>query len=62
MRKLDEIAKRGDGLLPELRSFYERLAKNPCSELLIRKDGMMQSGPDKDREIGSNRRRDDRQS
>ncbi|MGY8664538.1 hypothetical protein Q3C01_19600 [Bradyrhizobium sp. UFLA05-109] len=50
MRKLDDIAKRGEGLRPELRSFYERLAKEPDAELLIRKDGMIQSGPDPDKE------------
>ena len=46
MRKLHEIAKCGDGLRPELRSFYERLVKDPYAELFIRGDGLTQSGPD----------------
>jgi hypothetical protein len=59
MRKLDEIAKCGEGLRPELKSFYERLAKDPYSELVVRKDGMIQSGPDPDEEIAPPKRRDD---
>jgi hypothetical protein len=50
MRKLHDIAKCGEGLRPELRSFYERLAKDPYAELFIRGDGMTQSGPDPQRE------------
>jgi hypothetical protein len=50
MRKLHEIAKPGEGLRPELRSLYERLAKDPHSEQFVRSDGMVQSGPDPDRE------------
>jgi hypothetical protein len=48
MRKLHEIAKPGEGLRPELRLFYERLAKDLWSEQFIRNDGMVQSGPDPD--------------
>ena len=50
MYKLHEIAKSGEGLRPELRALYERLAKDRYSEQFIRKDGMVQSGPDPGRE------------
>jgi hypothetical protein len=46
MFKLDELAKDGDGLRPELRSLYERLAKDPHAAQFFRADGMLQSGPD----------------
>jgi hypothetical protein len=36
----------GDGLRPELQSLFERLAVDPHSELFVRPDGMVQSGPD----------------
>jgi hypothetical protein len=36
----------GDGLQPELQSLFERLAVDPHSELFVRPDGMVQSGPD----------------
>jgi hypothetical protein len=39
-------ALRGDGLRPELRALFERLAIDPHAELFVRPDGMMQSGPD----------------
>jgi hypothetical protein len=39
-------ATRGNGLRPELRAFFERLAAAPRSELTLRNDGMIQSGPD----------------
>src|SRR5260221_6822615 len=39
-------APRGDGLRPELRALFERVAAAPCSELTVRNDGMIQSGPD----------------
>jgi hypothetical protein len=48
MRKVDEIAKPGDGLLPELRLLYEQLAKDLWSQQFVRNDGMVQSGPDPD--------------
>jgi hypothetical protein len=36
----------GDGLRPELKALFERLAVDPHSELFVRRDGMIQSGPD----------------
>ena len=36
----------GDGLRPELRVLFERLAINPHSGLRILQDGMIQAGPD----------------
>jgi hypothetical protein len=35
-----------DGLRPELKALFERLAINPHSELFVRSDGMTQAGPD----------------
>ena len=50
MRKFHSIAALcGDGLRPELRALFERLAVNPNSELFIRADGMTQSGPEPSR-------------
>jgi hypothetical protein len=47
MHKLHSIAAlRGDGLQPELRLLFERLAIDPHSGLHIRHDGMLQAGPD----------------
>ena len=46
MRKFHSIAAlRGDGLRPELRELFDRLAIDPDSELFVRPDGMVQSGP-----------------
>jgi hypothetical protein len=46
-RKFHSIAALcGDGLRPELRALFERLAVDPHSELFVRGDGMVQSGPD----------------
>jgi hypothetical protein len=39
-------AARGDGLRPELHARFERGAAAPRSELTVRNDGMVQSGPD----------------
>jgi hypothetical protein len=39
-------ALRGDRLRPELQALLERLAVDPHSELFVRNDGMLQSGPD----------------
>jgi hypothetical protein len=51
MRKLHEIAAPfGEGLQPELKALFERLAKDPYAELFVRKDGMLQSGPDPKKE------------
>jgi hypothetical protein len=36
---------RGDGLRPELRALFERTAAALRSELTVRDDGMIQSGP-----------------
>jgi hypothetical protein len=37
---------RGEGLHPELRLLFERAATSPVSDLVIRHDGLLQSGPD----------------
>jgi hypothetical protein len=39
-------AARGEGLHPELRLLFERAATSPVSDLVIRHDGLLQSGPD----------------
>jgi hypothetical protein len=39
-------ATRGEGLHPELRALFERVAAAPHSQLTARDDGMIQSGPD----------------
>ena len=47
MRKFHSIAALcGDGLRPELQALFDRLAVDPHSELFVREDGMVQSGPD----------------
>jgi hypothetical protein len=47
MRKFHSIAALcGDGLRPELQELFGRLAVDPHSELFVRSDGMVQSGPD----------------
>ena len=47
MRKFHSIAALcGDGLRPELRELFDRLAIDPHTELFVRRDGMLQSGPD----------------
>ncbi|MGY4476520.1 hypothetical protein [Bradyrhizobium sp. USDA 3364] len=47
MRNFDAIAAlRGEGLHPELRALLDRAAIAPRSELVVRSDGMLQSGPD----------------
>ena len=47
MRRFHSIAALcGDGLRPELQALFERLAVDPRSELFVRDDGMVQSGPD----------------
>ena len=46
-RKFHSIAALcGDGLRPELQALFERLTVDPHSELLVKGDGMVQSGPD----------------
>src|SRR5437868_3203603 len=39
-------AARGEGLRPELRLLFERAATSPFSDVAIRRDGLLQSGPD----------------
>jgi hypothetical protein len=47
MHKFHSIAALcGDGLRPELRALFERLAIDPHSGLRIRRYGMTQAGPD----------------
>ena len=47
MRKFHSVAALcGDGLGPELQELFDRLAVDPNSELFVRHDGMLQSGPD----------------
>jgi hypothetical protein len=36
----------GEGLRPELRELFDRIAIDPHTELFVRPDGMTQSGPD----------------
>jgi hypothetical protein len=46
-RKFHSIAALcGDGLRPELQALFERLAVDQHSELFVRSDGMVPSGPD----------------
>jgi hypothetical protein len=47
MRKFYSIAALcGEGLRPELQALFDRLAIDPHTELFVRPDGMVQSGPD----------------
>jgi hypothetical protein len=47
MRKSHSIAALcGDGLRPELRELFNRLAVDPNSELFVRHGSMLQAGPD----------------
>jgi hypothetical protein len=47
MRKFPSIAALcGDGLRPELKALFDRLTVDPDSELFVRPDGLIQSGPD----------------
>ena len=47
LRKFHSIAALcGDGLRPELQALFGRLAVDPRTELFVRDDGMVQSGPD----------------
>jgi hypothetical protein len=50
LRKFHSIAALcGDGPRPEQVALFERLAVDPHSELSVRGDGMVQSGPGSDR-------------
>ena len=42
---------RGEGLHPELRLLFERAATSPVSDVAIRHDGLLHSGPDPASEI-----------
>ena len=44
-------AARGEGLRPELRLLFERAATSPFTDVVIRHDGLLQSGPDPASEI-----------
>jgi hypothetical protein len=44
-------AARGEGLHPQLRLLFERAATSPVSDVVIRHDGLLQSGPDPAAEI-----------
>jgi hypothetical protein len=44
-------AARGEGLHPELRLLFERAATSSVSDVVIRHDGLLQSGPDPAAEI-----------
>jgi len=47
MRKFHSMAALcGDGLRLELQELFDRLAVDSHSELFVRRDGMLQSGPD----------------
>jgi hypothetical protein len=47
MRKFHSIAALcGDGLRPELQALFDQLAIDPHSELFVRRNGMIQAGPD----------------
>jgi hypothetical protein len=47
MRKFHSIAALcGDRLRPELQALFDRFGVDPHSELFVRSDGMVQSGPD----------------
>jgi hypothetical protein len=46
MRKFHSIAALcGDGLRPELKALFDRLAVDPRSELFVRDGGRVQAGP-----------------
>jgi hypothetical protein len=46
-------ASRGEGLHPKLRALLERAAASPFSEVSVRRDGLIQAGPDPDSELVS---------
>jgi hypothetical protein len=55
MRKFHSIAALcGDGLRPDLQALFDRFAIDPHTELFVRPDGMVQSGPDPVSEIIKN--------
>lgn len=46
-------ASRGEGLHPKLRALLERAAAVPFSEVSMRRDGLIQAGPNPDSEVVS---------
>jgi len=46
-------ASRGEGLHPKLRALLERTAASPFSEVLMRRDGLIQAGPSPGSEVSS---------
>jgi hypothetical protein len=46
-------ASRGEGLHPKLRELLERAAASPFSEVSMRRDGLIQAGPNPDSEAVS---------
>ena len=48
-------AARGEGLHPKLRLLFERAAASPTSDLAIRTNDLLQSGPDPASEIALDR-------
>jgi hypothetical protein len=48
-------ASRNEGLHPKLRALLERAAAFPFSEVSMRKDGLIQAGPNPDSEVVSSR-------
>jgi len=46
-QKFNALAiKRGDGLRPEFEKLFTRMASGESCEMVVRHDGMLQSGPD----------------
>ena len=63
LRKYHSIAALcGDGLRPELQALFVRLAVDPHTELFVRNDSMVQSGPDPIAAEGSLRQGETRHS
>ena len=48
-------ASRNEGLHPKLRALLERAAVSPFSEVSMRKDGLIQAGPNPDSEAAGSR-------
>jgi hypothetical protein len=46
-------ASRGEGLHPKLRDLLERAAASPFSQVSVRRDGLIQAGPDPASEAAS---------
>lgn len=48
-------ASRGEGLHPKLHALLERAVSSPFSEVSLRRDGLVQAGPDPGSEVESSR-------